>query len=106
MPAGQGELDEYNCIFRQGGIGAGEGLNLINLDVVSITDFRNRQIAFGEGRMLKAIEEFAETQFIRAHTKDKRCSDVVPTACATANVYATTIGDEACFDLCFGSAED
>src|SRR4051812_32215548 len=106
MAAGQGELDEYNRIFRQGGIGAGEGLNLVNLDIVGITDLRDWQIALGESRMLKAIEEFAETQFVWTNAKDKRCSYVVPTACATANIYPATIGDKARFDLCLGSTED
>src|SRR5436309_11926617 len=106
MPAGQGELDEHNRIFRQTGIGADERLNLVNLDVVSITDFRNWQIALGESRMLKASEEFTETQFVRTNAKNKRCSDVVPTARATANIYPATIGDKARFDLCLGSTED
>ena len=48
--------------------------------------------------MLNAIQNVAETQFIRANPEGKRRSDIIPAPSTAAKIYPGAVGDDPGFD--------
>ena len=109
----------------EGGIGAGEGFEAIDLrdalgpnlgeghgtfgldgGNVAVPNFGDGEPTLGECGLAGAVAEGAEHEFIGADAEGERRAVVVPTACAAAQVDAAAVGDEAGFDGRVGRAED
>ena len=119
------EFDERDAVRGEGRIGAGEGLETVDLGgtlrarlrerdgalgldrgSVAVADFGDGQPTLGERGLAGAVAEGAEHQFVGADAESEGGAVVVPAARAAAEVDAAAVGNEAGFDGRVRRAED
>lgn len=99
LAAREREFYEDDAIVDVSWIGAGEGFEFVDFGGMGVADFGDGKIAIGEGWFFEARWEFAESKFVLTDAEGDGDASVAPTARATVEVDAATVGDEARFDF-------